>query len=46
VIWFAIYDEDFAKVGSDWKISRSRIQFLWPSWHAYDDFPRPMTAAA
>ena len=29
VIWFAIYDEDFRKVGSDWQISRSRIQFLW-----------------
>jgi hypothetical protein len=46
VIWFAIYDEDFKKVGKDWQISRSRIQFLWPSWHAYEDFPRPMTAAA
>jgi ketosteroid isomerase-like protein len=25
----AIYDEDFRRVGDSWKISRSRIDFLW-----------------
>jgi hypothetical protein len=46
VIFFAIYDEDFEKIDGDWKIKRSRIQFLWPKWLAYDDFPRKVVPTA
>jgi hypothetical protein len=46
VIFFAVYDEDFEKISGEWKIKRSRIQFLWPEWLAYDDFPRQMVPTA
>jgi len=30
LILFGIYDEDYRKVFGQWKISRTRIDFLWP----------------
>ena len=39
---FAVYEEDWVRVGSDWKINRHRIFFLWPERHVPEDFPRLM----
>lgn len=33
LLWFALYDERYQKVGDDWKISHCRIQFMWPERH-------------
>ena len=30
LILFGIYDDDYRRVEGQWKISRSRIDFLWP----------------
>ena len=30
IIWLGLYDEAYVKVGSDWKIKRSTLQYLWP----------------
>lgn len=46
VIWFAIYDEDWVKIGSEWKIQKSQIHFLWPSRHVQEGFPRKMVPTA
>src|SRR5579863_3103266 len=46
VIYFAIYDEDWEKIAGEWKIKRSRIQFLWPERLPYEGFPRPMAVTA
>lgn len=42
VILYAIYENDYRKIGGDWKISRSAIQFIWPSRIVAEDFPRAM----
>ncbi|MFN3232080.1 MAG: nuclear transport factor 2 family protein [Alphaproteobacteria bacterium] len=31
LILFGIYDDDYRKVFGQWKISRTRIDFLWPN---------------
>ena len=30
IVWFGLYDEDYRKVESEWKISKCSLQFLWP----------------
>lgn len=42
VILYAIYENDYQKVGRDWKISRSAIQFIWPERITSDGFPREL----
>ncbi|MFN3233661.1 MAG: nuclear transport factor 2 family protein [Alphaproteobacteria bacterium] len=32
---FGIYDDVYRKVGDDWKIHRTRIDFLWPNREFY-----------
>jgi hypothetical protein len=43
VILYAIYENDYRKIGQDWKISRSAIQFVWPARITGEGFPRDMT---
>ena len=32
--WLALYDEEYRKIGREWKISRTSLQFFWPERHA------------
>lgn len=43
VIWYGIYDEDYAKKDGQWKMSFCRLEFLWPKRLVSDAFPRPMS---
>jgi hypothetical protein len=42
VVWYGIYDEDYLKIGGEWKMSRCRLEFLWPKRLVSNQFPRPM----
>ena len=45
-IQFGIYEEDWVKVGGDWKIKHHRIFFLWPKREAADAFASQMVPTA
>jgi hypothetical protein len=40
VVLYAIYENNYRKIGPDWKISRSQIQFVWPARITSEGFPR------
>lgn len=42
LILFGIYDDSYRRVDGKWKISRSSIDFLWPS-RSIDDIEMPRT---
>jgi len=42
VVLYAIYENDFTKIGTEWKISRSAIQFVWPRRITSEGFPQEM----
>jgi hypothetical protein len=46
VLLYAIYENDYQKIGADWKISRSAIQFVWPERTTAEGFPRAMTPSS
>ncbi|WP_396655742.1 nuclear transport factor 2 family protein [Microbacterium sp.] len=49
VAWFAVYEEDWVRIGGDWKISHHRIYFLWPSREVdrvSGEFPHPIEISA
>lgn len=39
MIWLGAYDEAYARVGGQWKIQRSSLQFMWPQRHVAEGFP-------
>jgi hypothetical protein len=41
VIWYGLYDEEYVKVGTEWKISRCTLQFLWPRRLITGEWPGP-----
>lgn len=41
IIWLGLYDEEYRKVGGDWKISRSSLQFMWPQRNLSEGFVKP-----
>ncbi len=41
IVWFGLYDEDYAKVDGQWLIKRCSLQFLWPERHLTEGFPGP-----
>lgn len=41
VIWYGLYDEDYAKIGGEWKITRCSLQFLWPKRMVTEGWPGP-----
>ena len=46
VFMFGVYEEDYAKIEGEWKITRFCVQFLWPQRIVSADFPRPMTVSS
>jgi hypothetical protein len=40
VVLYAIYENEYRKIGADWKISRSQIQLVWPARITSEGFPR------
>lgn len=41
VIWYGLYDEDYAKQGGRWEIKRCSLQFLWPQRLVTEGWPGP-----
>ena len=39
MLWLGVYDETYMKIGQDWKISRTSLQFMWPQRHVTPGFP-------
>jgi hypothetical protein len=37
--YLGLYDEDYRKIGGDWKIQRSSLYFFWPTREVKDGFP-------
>jgi hypothetical protein len=31
LLWLAIYEDDYRRVGTEWKIASCKLSFLWPS---------------
>jgi hypothetical protein len=46
VLLYAVYENDYKKVGGAWKISRSAINFTWPVRAVHEGFPRAVKPAA
>ena len=46
ILLYALYENEHRLVGSEWKISRSVIQFLWSKRVTQDGFPGEMRASA
>jgi hypothetical protein len=46
VLMYAVYDNDYEKVGADWLIARSTIGMIWPKRIVPEAFPRDMAALA
>lgn len=40
VLLYALYENEYKKIGGDWQISRSAINFTWPERAVHNDFPR------
>lgn len=41
---YGLYEEDYVKLDGIWKISFSRLAFLWPQRVVNDEFPRRLVA--
>jgi len=41
VAYFGVYDEDYARVGGEWKMTHCRLQFLWPQRLVSEGWPGP-----
>lgn len=46
VLLYGVYENEYRKIGDEWKISRSNIQMTWPDRKTTDAFPAPMSPTA